>query len=159
MERSWLAQDLRSYCQRSCTDGKKMRHGKALATVLLAMALLSLAQGQGKTSCQLRRRRTFLAAQKETNASVTCVRQTLEIRCSGLCDSKSNVALRSGQLHWKQECECCQPRGYKTGVYHYPMVCNDGSRQIASTPFVSPVSCHCTDCWQLFIRTYCQRIS
>ena len=163
VERSWcVTQGLRSYGNRYSnqrsyirTDGKKMRYGKALATALLAMVLLSPAQGQGQASCELRRVRAFVAVRKETNASVSCLQQTLGYRCSGLCHSTSTVALRSGALHWKQECECCQPRGIETGVYRYYEFCNDGSKQIVNTPYVSPKSCHCADCWQLFIRIVC----
>ena len=123
-----------------------MRHAKALATALLAAALLSLAQSQGQTSCELRRVRSFVAVGKETNPDVACLRQTLEYRCSGLCDSTSTVALRDGALQWKQECECCQARGIKTGVHHYYEYCTDGSKQRVNAPFVSPESCHCADC-------------
>ena len=118
---------------------------KTIVISLLAIVLLvSLARGLGQSVCKLNVGRSVVLERNEDNA--TCTGSKYHFQCFGLCGSKSIPELKESAVHWKQDCECCQPTGQASRNISVSLNCTDGSTMSINTTFVIPKSCQCTDC-------------
>ena len=118
---------------------------KTIVIPLLAIVLLvSLARGLGQRKCERNFGLSLVEVQNEFNA--TCTGQKYHFQCLGLCGSKSIPELKEKAVHWKQDCECCQPMGQELAKISVSLNCTDGSTMSINTTFVFPNSCQCTDC-------------
>ena len=118
---------------------------KTIVTALLAIVLLvSLARGQGQSVCVRDFGQSLVLERNEDNA--TCTGWKPHMRCLGLCGSKAIPELKEKAVHWKQNCECCQPTGQESAKISVSLNCTDGSTMSINTTFVIPKSCQCTEC-------------
>ena len=124
---------------------RRMGVAETIVIALLAyVLLLSLARGQGQSVCELNFGQSLVLERNEDNA--TCTGWKPHMRCHGVCGSKSIPELKERAVHWKQDCECCQPIGQESRRISVLLNCTDGSTMSINTTFVVPKSCQCTDC-------------
>lgn len=123
-----------------------MAIANTFVSVLLASFLLSQAGGEGHGSCKRVLDKSHVVVRKDSG--VTCWGLKWHVKCSGLCNSRSTVEVKDGAVHWKQECECCQPpiHGYQAKKVKLSMNCADGSTEYLETSLIIPERCQCTNC-------------
>ena len=118
---------------------------KTIVIPLLAIVLLvSLARGLGQSFCKRTGGQSVVLERNEDNA--TCIGLKWHAQCHGVCGSKAIPELKERAVHWKQDCECCQPIEQESRILSVLLNCTDGSTMSINTTFVVPKSCQCTDC-------------
>ena len=121
-----------------------MANANTFVSVVLASLLLSQTKCEDQRSCETVLDNSIVEVRKEGGA--TCFGLKWQVKCAGLCNSRSTVELKGRAVHWKQDCECCQPIGHQSTKIKVSLNCTDGSTEYMEMPLIIPKRCQCTNC-------------